>query len=189
MRPGGVFKPDSLPVRAPTEWRCCIGLTAYEVSDTGLVRRSIAGRTRRKGHLLKAKGGRYHLMTDSGNKIFKEKSHLVLEAFIGPRPSKNHMACHNNGWHEDNYYKNLRWGTNAENQADMKIHNTSRIGHRNGRSKLSPEQIRQLRIDFSKREAVGRPYGSLKQLNQKYGIVSSQHLADILSGKLWGHVL
>lgn len=43
--------------------------------------------------------------------------HLVLEAFVGPRPP-GMEACHFDGNAQNNRLENLRWGTSAENKAD-----------------------------------------------------------------------
>lgn len=49
--------------------------------------------------------------------------HLVLEAFVGPRPEG--LQCrHLNGRHRDNRRENLRWGTPTENQLDRIEHGT-----------------------------------------------------------------
>jgi hypothetical protein len=53
--------------------------------------------------------------------------HLILEAFVGPRP-EGLKACHNNGDGHDNRLDNLRWDTQANNIADMHRH---RGGHHN----------------------------------------------------------
>lgn len=50
---------------------------------------------------------------------------IVLEVFVGPRPSPQTQSRHLNGIPHDNRVTNLRWGTAAENVADQFIH-----GHR-----------------------------------------------------------
>lgn len=47
--------------------------------------------------------------------------HLVLEAFVGPRPP-GLVACHNNGNGTDNHVRNLRWDTQASNMQDRLAH-------------------------------------------------------------------
>jgi hypothetical protein len=44
--------------------------------------------------------------------------HLVLEAFVGPRPP-GHIGCHRNDVPDDNRPSNLYWGTVADNQRDI----------------------------------------------------------------------
>lgn len=43
--------------------------------------------------------------------------HLVLEAFVGPRPDGTE-ACHWNDVPDDNRLVNLRWATKSENRLD-----------------------------------------------------------------------
>lgn len=49
--------------------------------------------------------------------------HLVLLAFVGPRPD-GLICCHKNGDPTDNRPDNLRWDTYASNSADMVRHGT-----------------------------------------------------------------
>lgn len=55
--------------------------------------------------------------------------HLVLEAFVGPRPPGYH-GCHNNGERLDNRPENLRWDTVTENNRDIVRHGRSRLKQR-----------------------------------------------------------
>ena len=50
--------------------------------------------------------------------------HLVLEAFVGPRPEGTE-CCHGNGIRSDNRLCNLRWDTHKENYADAVRHGTA----------------------------------------------------------------
>lgn len=45
--------------------------------------------------------------------------HLVLRAWVGPRPSKDHEADHINGKRADNRASNLRWATKSENRRNQ----------------------------------------------------------------------
>lgn len=60
-----------------------------------------------------ARGGR------SCNRYVHE---LVLIAWVGPRPSPDHEACHGDGNRANNALSNLRWGTYAENTEDRRKH-------------------------------------------------------------------
>lgn len=57
---------------------------------------------------------------------------LVLEIYIGPRPSASHEACHRDGNRENNMFSNLYWGTRKENAADRTRHGNCK-GAENGR--------------------------------------------------------
>lgn len=87
----------------------------YEVSNLGRVRRSGAGINTFVGKVLKPgldpKG--YAKVVLSGRKI-KKVHHLVLEAFVRPRPDG--LVCnHKNGVKNDNRLDNLEWVTPSEN--------------------------------------------------------------------------
>ena len=100
----------------------------YEVSDSGQVRslgkvvvtkrgvvKNYAGRVLRqypnhKGHLkvwLIREGYRSHPYVHS----------LVLEAFVGPRPT-GQQGLHSDDVPSNNHLENLRWGTPSENNYD-----------------------------------------------------------------------
>jgi hypothetical protein len=55
--------------------------------------------------------------------------HLVLEAFVGPRPA-GHEAAHGDGDKTNNALANLRWATPKENAADRYRHGTVLFGTR-----------------------------------------------------------
>jgi hypothetical protein len=75
-----------------------------------------------KGRLLKQarhpRGYMYISFSANGKLLPNAKvHHLVLEAFVGPRPDGAH-GCHANDIPDDNRRENLRWDSNAANVAD-----------------------------------------------------------------------
>ena len=66
---------------------------------------------------------------------------LVLTAFVGPRPTAEHEACHRNGERSDNRLGNLRWGTVQENAEERRRHERARMGTRHSppATDFSPE--------------------------------------------------
>jgi HNH endonuclease/NUMOD4 motif/IclR helix-turn-helix domain len=96
----------------------------YEVSSEG--------RVRRNARLLKS-----HL-SDSGYARVRTPRVLlvhkaVLEAFVGPPPSRHHQAAHLNGIKSDNRLQNLAWKSPEDNEADKRTHGTAPrrfTGHR-----------------------------------------------------------
>lgn len=91
----------------------------YEVSDKGEVRNG-------RGVLLNGSidPDGYPKVCLSGpqgaQKSFKVH-HLVLEAFIGPRPD-GYDGCHNDGNPGNNHLPNLRWDTKGSNAQDRLYH-------------------------------------------------------------------
>lgn len=126
-----------------TRWKAIPGYEgSYEVSDDGQVR-SVGKYVRcgrGEGYLrhypprlrsLYIDNAGYARITFKRNKATRNHliHHLVLEAFVGPRPAG--MECrHLNGMPDDNRLENLRWGTSSENSLDVVRH-----GHHPGASK------------------------------------------------------
>lgn len=97
---------------------------------------------------------------------------LVLETFIGPRPSPNHVSRHKDGSRDNNVVSNLIWGTASDNQIDkLKL---------DGGKILKEQQaieIKQLlSTDLLQREIAD-------MFN-----VSRQTVNDIANGRTWTYV-
>ena len=69
--------------------------------------------------------------------------HLVLMAFIGPRPSKQ-QCRHLNGRGWDNRLHNLCWGTPAEDAEDKRRHGTLLTGSQIAGAKMTAGKVKQL---------------------------------------------
>lgn len=112
-----------------TEWRAVLGYEGvYEVSNDGRVR--VLGRTDTIGRPLPSgevqtwlgRGGYPCIkLRTNGKKANRMVHHLVLEAFVAPRPD-GMVACHNNGDPADNRPENLRWDTQSANRLDTVRH-------------------------------------------------------------------
>lgn len=144
----------------------------YEVSDLGGVRRLEPGKGTRPGrlkaHSINATG--YHTVM-LGAKPRKVHA-LVLETFVGPRPT-GCDACHINGNRADNALPNLRWGTRAENMADARAAGTDSRCDRHPAAKLTWAQV----CDIRSRYAAGV---TQKALAAEYGI-SRGHASYIIN--------
>lgn len=101
----------------PIEWRAVPGWDGYEVSIDGRVRsyRSRWGMLDEPS-ILRSRPGRYDTVVLSGGKT-RYVHHLVLEAFVGPRP-EGAVGCHNDGNSRNNCAYNLRWDSLSGNQQD-----------------------------------------------------------------------
>lgn len=131
------------------EWRAVVGYEGrYEVSDHGRVRSldrlvrispsqqsrcghltALAGRTLRPG---RSSNGYLTVNIDGESRLVQ---HLVAKAFIGSRPS-DALVLHGDGDRTNNRLKNLRYGTYADNHADMVAHGTRVRGSAYGSAKL-----------------------------------------------------
>jgi len=117
-------------------WRAVPGYEgAYEVSDLGRVRtmdRFVAcgyGSTRRLSSQLlacrshRSDGRRCAILSVNRKARTKLVAHLVLAAFVGPRPP-GMWALHNDGDQTNVRLANLRWGTPTDNSYDRVRHGT-----------------------------------------------------------------
>jgi len=83
------------------------------------------------------------LMHVNGTHTTKHVHRLVLEAFVGSCP-KGFCACHNNGNKQDNRLCNLRWDSYSNNHLDKRKHGTDSCGVKNGRAKLTEQDVRMI---------------------------------------------
>jgi hypothetical protein len=118
---------------AEERWKPVVGHEGcYEVSDLGRVR-SLDRTITRNGLPVRLRGrmlrqytrdkvdNRYSVTLAQGDQ--RRVHHLVLEAFIGPRPD-GLIGCHNDGNCQNNKVANLRWGTYSSNARDQIKHGT-----------------------------------------------------------------
>lgn len=104
---------------------------------------------------------------------------LVLESFVGPKPTDKHEVRHLDGNRQNNALSNLRWGTSKENYADKRRHGTDQIGSRNGQSKLTETDVLQVRTMLSTvtQRAVAKWFG-----------VSQRAINFVSVGQHWKHI-
>lgn len=144
-----------------TEWRPVPGFP-YEVSSTGFVRNARTGYvltpmrtgTRRRG------AQRSKVRFSTRPRIDFDVAHLVLTAFVGPRPP-GHVAMHADDNSANNAASNLRWGTHVDNCNDM----AEKV--RGGQQRVTPAiaaEIRQRRHAGETGAAIARAFGVSQQL-------------------------
>ena len=107
--------------------------------------------------------------------------HLVLFAFVGPRPT-GQEGCHRDGNGLNNKLSNLRWDTHAGNHEDDIANGTRHMGEDNGGGgKLTNSDVLQMR---KLRERGGY---SLSQLGKKFGVTKAM-VGRIVRRKNWKHI-
>jgi hypothetical protein len=123
----------------------------YEASDLGRIRR-VGGKVlsanpkNQHGHLAVT-------MCKDGKQKYLYVHHLVLAAFVGPRP-EGMLGLHGPGGTEDNSISNLRYGTRAENSADMFAFGNPNPARK---TKLSDDDVQQIRsMEGTTREIARR---------------------------------
>ncbi len=164
------------------------GFPGYFVTDAGQIwsepRRDNLGRRVTGGRWLTLgtrKNGysRVHLRRN-GRDVNKYVHHLVLEAFVGPRP-KGMEACHfPDQTRTNNHLSNLRWDTRSENMRDAVLCGT-RGGEADSQTKLTAENVRAI-------DALYRTGSSTqKEIAKQYG-VSRVTVTDIVNRHTWKHL-
>ena len=160
-----------------------VGDGAYEVSDLGRIRgvsRLDTRGRRRAGKLLTnaRMNGRYMRVRLRARGCTEDLfvHRLVLEAFVGPRPS-GMQACHNDGDRRNNSLANLRWDTARNNSRDKIRHGTIARGERNGFARLTESRVHCMR------SLVALGVGP-KVLSEAFGICTN-HVRSVVRRQLW----
>jgi len=148
----------------------------YEISNLGRIRSF----KRSKAIFMKGLPGEYIRVVLAKGNVRKTYTvqELVLLTFVGPRP-KGLLVLHTNDVKKDNVLHNLSYGSRKDNRLDRKkngLENSSR-GEKNGLSKLTADQVREIRLSTL----------SSRKLARKYKVASSTLLAA-KHGKSWKHV-
>lgn len=87
---------------------------------------------------------------------------LVLTHFESPKPD-GMQACHRDGDVTNNSIENLRWGTPVSNNLDKISHGTLLTGERVGTSRLTGQQVREIRSDRRSVKDIANHYSVCKQ--------------------------
>lgn len=102
----------------------------------------------------------------------------VLLAWAGPCPP-GHEGRHENGDHLDNRIENLSWATHVVNMGDKWAHGTMPLGSAVHNSKLTDEQVREIR----------RLWGTVRSvaIAERFGIHPAS-VWKIATRRRWGHL-
>lgn len=161
----------------------------YEASTHGRIRslrfvNSKANFVRDKPLVLKPtfnrRGYSHVTLMMSGKPITRSIHLLVLLTFKGSRPI-NHVVGHRDGNPRNNHLYNLDWITYKENEEDKRRHGRTLCGSKNHESKLTEDDVLNMRILFSAKKATR------EELSLLYG-TSRTNVSDILNLKAWKHV-
>ena len=153
-------------------------VVAYKRRDGRCVERKYPGKTLKPG--LNARGYEIITLCDEQNRHHTRPVHrLVLETFV--RPKRSGEECrHLDGNTRNNHLDNLHWGTAAENMADKIAHGTWVRGSRVGNSRLTEEQVRQIKQRLAQKE----PHSSIAV---DYG-VKPVTISAISAGRNWAWI-
>lgn len=166
-------------------WKLSERFPAFEVSEFGDVRR-VRTRKRISGKMDRDCYIRYILRDADGVRVDIAAHRLVLETFIGPAPSPDHVIAHGNGSRLNCHYSNLRWATVQDNHDDRVFHGNSPSGERNPRAKITEQDVLDIRRDYRLIKQAGS-IRSIGELDEKYGLCRST-IVRIATGESWSHV-
>lgn len=160
----------------------------YEVSDLGRVRslpRRGAKRPRMYGGkilepYLSDQGYRTVALCYGGKQKTQKVHQLVAAAFLGLRPV-GMETLHGPEGKLVNTPVNLRYGTSAENTADMFRDGTIQMGTSNSSAKLTEDIV----LECRRRYAAGGVTSAV--LAAEFGL-SPRAMRKVISGARWGHV-
>lgn len=165
-------------------WKVVDGWDLYDVSDHGNVRSWNGWRGRRAEvpRLLRprwdSRGYARVQLCANGPQSERFIHQLVLEHFVGPRPSAQHEGRHfPDRDPSNNRAANLSWATHAENMLDQHAHGTRARGTSHGMVKLSEEQIREIRGARDSGKALAARFG-----------VAPATICRIRQGRAWAHL-
>lgn len=134
----------------------------YQVSTLGRVRS--LKRTTTPGKVLSPNvhktGRRYVTLSKNGVETREAVARLVARTFLGPPTGP--VVRHKNDVCWDDVPENLQYGTDSENKYDAVLNGKHALGERNGRSKLTREQvvlIRQMLHAGVTRTAIAPKFG------------------------------
>jgi hypothetical protein len=172
----------------PEVWKRLTGYKhAYEISDTGNLRRLLAnGRWKPVKGRVSTRGGyrQYSLRLPDGTMTQPYGHQLVLTAFVGPCPD-GLVGRHENDTPLDNRLSNLSWGTQKENIHDAIRNGTLRnppvmLGTEHPNAKLNPDQVREIRRMANE----GMDHGRVGAI---FGIQRA-NVWSIANRRIWKHV-
>lgn len=149
------------------QWKQIPSLPSYEASDRGNIRSRKGLSCRAIKPAVGGRGGGYYRFRPSvdGIKSNRMVHHVVIEAFVGPRPVGLHVA-HLDGNSLNNDLSNLAYVTQSENEAHKVVHRTRPIGEGHYRHKLSADQVAEIRRSYVPRS----PENSAAALARRFGV-------------------
>lgn len=168
----------------PEVWIRAAGLSKYEVSSHGRMRRATPGRGVRVGTIIRGAPERQRkgylrtsVMDDNGKQVHVSLHRLICESFHGPAPSPFHHAAHIDGVNTHNWPDNLKWATPQENEADKLKHGKRARGSVHGMAKLREDDVRFIRTCQMPPDELAARFG-----------VTANHISSVLSGRAWKHL-
>lgn len=130
--------------------------------------------------LLEGSKGYLQVALSKNSKVWRVDVHkLVLLAFVGPRPSSKHDACHGSKGRRCNHLFNLEWGLRKgkNNRTDKLRDGTLPIGEKHHNTKLTATDVYNIRAAAACGEFQ-------KDIAKRYGC-SRSAIGMIVQRKSW----
>lgn len=115
--------------------------------------------------------------------------HLMLESFVGERPD-GYQCRHLDSNPLNNNLSNLKWGTRSENQMDRLLVGRDNRGSKHGMSKLTKEQVIQIKkLGLESNKSVRKidSGGNYKNIAKMFNI-SPSTVGAIIKGRSWNWI-
>lgn len=147
----------------------------YEASTEGHIR------NKRTKHILKEFAGKDGYLRTQFDGKTQTVHRVIAKAFLPVENGKD-FVNHKDGHKENNSVENLEWCTRSENMehAYKMGLKTSPIGEKNGRSKLTKEDVEFIRMNFKK---GSKEYGA-KAISVIFH-VAPQTISAVVTGQNW----
>jgi hypothetical protein len=180
-------------------WLPIPGHDGYEVSDHGRVRSLDRAVLCKNGRLMRLRGKLLKPQARTGGHMWiqfgpeaRSVHSLVLEAFVGPRPT-DLVACHWDDVPSNNHLSNLRWGSLSDNMRD-RIRNGKHSQSKRTHCPRSHELVAPNLVASAARDgrrsclACTRAYSIVRNAKRKgvsldFKPISDAYFADIMSGR------
>lgn len=168
------------------EWRAVPSFPAYRVSRGGLVASCLDSRGRTTDRWLPLRPSRVkdnYLMVHlsaHGSTARRYVAHLVLEAFVGPRPDGAQCCHHPDPTPSNNRLENLRWDSFRANVKDRMELDRVPKGEGHHATTITGSDVRAIRAlsaDGIKGAELARRFG-----------VTARVVYSVLRGETWSHV-
>lgn len=162
-------------------WVPVVGHSKWEVSTEGRVRSWCRNRWGRADTPRMLDPGMNHQGYPRVNIAGSVRllHHVVLEAFVGPRPPGHH-AAHKDGNPANPRLDNLYWATPKQNASDKYRHGTIPVGESHAGAKLTDNLVRWMRAEHR----TGRASADIAR---EIGVAQSCAY-NAIHGRTWGHV-
>lgn len=177
---------QSTPIATEVQYRDIEGFPGYRIGSDGSVwtrknnRHGLSSSWKRKATGVGYRGRKQITLYRNGEGYSFKVHRLVLLAFVGPCPD-GMGCCHNDGNSANNNLTNLRWDTQIGNEADKVKHGTSNRGERQGSSKLTHDQVIEIRRKYARGGVLQR------ELGVEYGVAHTA-ISRIVNHVRWRHV-